>query len=643
MKLKINTLTRLVLLSGALVAGVFLFGVYVISSIYSIRQYNQLSYHIDQSQQFLNKAWIAKEEFLGTSYSDTVFVIQGVNNSLIIFNSSMDSLSQLTAEIQANDIIRFRGQDRMMSSIETDAKLFRDKFLQAVGLVNQKGFKNIGLEGQMRLAIHSIENAKLPIDKVYLLTLRRHEKDFLLRKDPQYVRRFDTEIEVFRSHLQDLNTPDTTLKAEVIAALETYQTVFKEIVNIETTIGLHPNTGLRGEMARVYNGIERQLNNFNLRMKESNQRATTIILGSLSGMFLIFILTAIISLRWLLLYVAKPVSQIRDAAIGIADGDISINLSTLKTSRLLRALTMSFDKIVLKFRTVMEQIEQISTRKITQELPLNNEKDEVTHTLNKIIVELRRIDTQEAKRKWFNEGLAQFADLLRVNSSGEVNLYDNVVRNFVKILHANLGALFVVEAQETGEEILEMRSCYAYNRKKFLERQILKGEGIAGTAWVEQEYIYLTDLPEDYLSIGSGIGESLPKCLLVVPLKVNEQVMGVLELASFTLFEEHEIQLVLAVSENVASFIQNAKISEKTRSLLEGSNILTQQLREQEEELRQNMEEMLATQEEMRRNELELNDKVKRLLEENLQLKQRLNNYSGSSTDRWQNKRPGDN
>jgi GAF domain-containing protein len=136
------------------------------------------------------------------------------------------------------------------------------------------------------------------------------------------------------------------------------------------------------------------------------------------------------------------------------------------------------------------------------------------------------------------------------------------------------------------------------------------GEGLVGQCYLERDIIFMTNIPKEYINITSGLGEATPNCLLIVPLIVNDKINGVMELASFKKFQEHEVEFIKKLAENIASIIDNAKVSEQTKSLLVQSIQQSEMMRAQEEEMRQNMEELVATQEEIQRKQIESESKT---------------------------------
>ncbi len=273
----------------------------------------------------------------------------------------------------------------------------------------------------------------------------------------------------------------------------------------------------------------------------------------------------------------------------------------------------------------------------TQFRPLS-ENDMLGNALIEMRDNLKKVSEEDKKRNWTTSGLAKFGEILRNFSDNFDKLSDEIISNLVKYVGANQGGLFIIETDASSDEqYMELASCYAWDKKKFTEKKIYRGEGLAGQAWIEGDTIYLTEVPENYVAITSGLGESNPRSVLIVPLKVNEEIHGVLELAAFKEFQEYEIEFIERVSESIASTISSVKVNERTQKLLEESTMMTEQMRAQEEEMRQNMEELQATQEKIQRDQMDrearekivLNDTVMFELNKSMTIK-KINELSKS-------------
>lgn len=231
----------------------------------------------------------------------------------------------------------------------------------------------------------------------------------------------------------------------------------------------------------------------------------------------------------------------------------------------------------------------------------NGEEDALANSLLSMRDQMKRIASDEKQRNWATEGLAKFVDILRTNNDDLNGLGQQIISNIVKYMSANQGSLYILNNAGTDEVHLELIACYAYDRKKHITKKIGLGEGLVGQCVLEKGSMYMTNLPSDYMKITSGLGEALPKNLLIVPLLLNENVYGAIELASFKHFEKHHRDFIEKLAESIASTISNVRVNEQTKQLLYESQTQAEQVRAQEEEMRQNMEELSATQEEMQR------------------------------------------
>ncbi|MBB3697431.1 PAS domain-containing protein [Flammeovirga yaeyamensis] len=257
-------------------------------------------------------------------------------------------------------------------------------------------------------------------------------------------------------------------------------------------------------------------------------------------------------------------------------------------------------------------------------LPAGNH-DMLGNALVQMRDRLKNVADEDEKRNWITKGMAHFGDILRQYSDIK-ELSNSIVTELVRYLNANQGELFFIEEDEDGERYLNLEATYAFERKRIIEKKIhVDGrfaEGLLGQSYLLGETIYLNDVPSGYIEITSGLGDSTPRAVLIVPLKINDAVEGVLEIASFKEIASFEVEFVEKVAESIASTLRTAKNNERTKELLMSSQEQRDHLRSQEEEMRQNYEELQATQEEMERRQIEL-ENLKKTLQN--QVKERTN------------------
>jgi GAF domain-containing protein len=230
-------------------------------------------------------------------------------------------------------------------------------------------------------------------------------------------------------------------------------------------------------------------------------------------------------------------------------------------------------------------------------------KNKLADSLISMQSKLKALNDEEQKRKWSNEGLAKFVDILRSSNDDIHELGNNIISSLVKYTGSNQGGLYTLNDESANNNYLELIALFAFDIKKF-EKQVVKlGEGILGQAFLEKETTYLNEIPQEYIRITSGLGDANPKTILLVPLKLDQVVYGIVELASFKDFQPHEIAFVEKLGETIASTLASVKSAQRNRNLIEQFQQQTEEMRAQEEEMRQNMEELQATQEELARKE----------------------------------------
>lgn len=208
---------------------------------------------------------------------------------------------------------------------------------------------------------------------------------------------------------------------------------------------------------------------------------------------------------------------------------------------------------------------------------------------------------EDELRRWSTEGLAKFGEILRYNNDNIEELSYQVVFNLVKYVDANQGGFYLLDTSDKSNVHFRMTACYAYERRKYADRIIAWGDGLVGACAMERQMIHLKKVPDSFLKITSGLGQANPRNAILMPLKFNDEVHGVIELASFNPFEPHHIEFIEKVTESIATTISTVKNNIITSGLLVESRKQAEELAMKEEQMRQNMEELQAAQEELNR------------------------------------------
>lgn len=253
--------------------------------------------------------------------------------------------------------------------------------------------------------------------------------------------------------------------------------------------------------------------------------------------------------------------------------------------------------------------DQISQGNLTSDYHLLDESDELGKSLLVMRDNLKQARDREQEERFVTVGVTHVSEVIRNNGHDATALADEFIKVVVKYAGLNQGGLFIQD-DNAGDD-LNLAACYAFDRKKFLTARIHSGEGLVGQCFLERQEIYITQVPADYVRITSGLGGATPRCVYLVPVSNQEEIVGVIEVASFTTLTEHTKRFIRKAAENIASAIVGARTTTRIRRLLDESQQRSEDLRSQEEEIRQNMEELTATQEEMARKSLEMENRMR--------------------------------
>lgn len=319
-------------------------------------------------------------------------------------------------------------------------------------------------------------------------------------------------------------------------------------------------------------------------------------------------------------YVQKPVKRISEALEKLKKGNLNVDIEKSK-SRFTDEIDQMNDSLIdtiTELKETAQFAKEVGDGVYDKEIELLGENDELRSVLLEMRNKLRNAadisrkqKVEEDKRKWVNEGLAKLNEILRQNDDVE-EISFNIISYLVNYLDANQGGIFVRNIDDDNSATYDLKAAYAYSRRKYTEKTFELGEGLVGNCAIEKKTTYMTEIPDNYIDIKSGLGQSNPRSLLLVPMKMEEEVLGIIEIASFNEIEKYQIEFIEQASLSIASTLNMTETSKKTSELLERTQQQAEEMAAQEEEMRQNLEELQATQEESSRK----SEEVEKLLEE---------------------------
>lgn len=333
--------------------------------------------------------------------------------------------------------------------------------------------------------------------------------------------------------------------------------------------------------------------------------------------------------------ITNPINDTTVVLESLANGEIDTtkelqhqaNDETGKMANSANKLLAGLSQTVSFAREIGKGNLDVTYKKLSKNDQLGDALIEMQQSLHEAKNQEQARKAEEQKQNWITTGIAKFADILRQQNDDIAEFTYYILSNLVQYIDANQGGLYLINDDDPNDRFVELKASYAFERRKHLEMRIEIGEGLIGRCIQEQKVVYMTDLPEDYITITSGLGDAPPDALVIVPLKVNDEIHGAIELATFGKFEEHVIKFIETVGESIASTLSTTKINIRTSQLLEKSQQQSEEMAAQEEEMRQNMEELQATQEEAARRSAEMESLLNALNSSYLVIEYDLDGY----------------
>ncbi|WP_236849423.1 HAMP domain-containing protein, partial [Chlorogloeopsis fritschii] len=293
--------------------------------------------------------------------------------------------------------------------------------------------------------------------------------------------------------------------------------------------------------------------------------------------------------------------------------------------------------LTTQLRTIAEVATAVTKGDLTRSISVEAQGEVaiLKDNINQMIANLRETTQKNTEQDWLKTNLAKFTRMLQGQRDLET-VSKLILSELAPLVGASHGVFYIIEAAETPA-FLKLLSSYAYRERKHLANRFYLGEGLVGQCALEKERILLTEVPQDYIKISSGLGEATPLNVVVLPVLFEGQVSAVIELASFRRFSEIHLTFFDQLTESIAIVLNTIAASMRTEELLKQSQSLAEELQIQQNELREtnkrleqqaqtlkSSEDLLKNQqEELQKTNAELEEKAELLAQQNKEVERK--------------------
>jgi HAMP domain-containing protein/signal transduction histidine kinase/CheY-like chemotaxis protein len=264
-----------------------------------------------------------------------------------------------------------------------------------------------------------------------------------------------------------------------------------------------------------------------------------------------------------------------------------------------RRLTENVNQLAVTLTTQLRAIAEVSTA-VTQgdltrsiSVEAQGEVAELKDNINQMIANLRETTQRNAEQDWLKTNLASISGMLQ-GQRDLAAVTQMIMSEVAPMVNSQHGAFFLAEpAAEDGSPELMLAASYGYTpRRSEMRSRFVIGEGLIGQAALDRKTIAISDAPPGYIKVGSGLGDATPADILVMPVLFEDQVLGVIELASIRPFSEVHRDFLARIGETIGVVLNTIRANMRTEELLTQSQSLTIELQKQSEELRETNDEL---------------------------------------------------
>ena len=256
-----------------------------------------------------------------------------------------------------------------------------------------------------------------------------------------------------------------------------------------------------------------------------------------------------------------------------------------------RDLTDNVNELAANLTTQVRAIGEVAmavaggdlTREVTTEA--RGEVAELKDSINKMIRGLGDTTRINTEQDWLNTNLTRFTRMLQ-GQRDLTAVANTILSELAAVVSAQHGVFYQLNT-DGAEPILTMAAGYGYKERKHLSNRFHLGEGLVGQCALEKKRIVLTNVPSDYVQISSGLGEASPLNIAVLPVLFEQEILAIIELASFNRFTETQVSFLEQLAESIGIVFNTISATMRTEELLQESQAMSEELQAKQDELQE--------------------------------------------------------
>ena len=345
-----------------------------------LRQFESSVKRINDTNLLIFKA---EQDFLANELINPVFYKTGNSTHLNQLKQHVAENTELINDGLRNKTFQKYGIDSIANLLNVAVLTHNSIFMNLVALQKQRGFKDDGTEGQMRKYIHQIESEFPQVDRLLLLTIRRTEKDYLLRKDLAYKEKM---AELYNRFLQTIQTKNSAKKAQINRLMNGYYANFIKLTELEGEIGTNNNMGLKAELKRTFEVSETLLNQMLANAQAISREQTHVLFIILQLSMAVAVILSIIIALVLSTIITKPIKKLSDMMLEAAEDNFSKKPKFKIRSRIeeVRILEEKFIQLLKSVKGYVEEINEKNKRQEQYNAELEAINDMMAETNQKL-------------------------------------------------------------------------------------------------------------------------------------------------------------------------------------------------------------------------------------------------------------------